>query len=138
MPTYEYRCSAGHEFEHFQRMSEEPLRACTICGGPAERLLSAGGGLLFKGSGFYITDYRSDSYRKAAEADAGPKAEAGSKAGEGGSKSGEGSAKSGEASAKSGGGAKSDASSKSGSTGSGGATSSPKDSGGGASSSRDG
>jgi putative FmdB family regulatory protein len=71
MPTYEYRCSNGHEFEQFQRMSEDPLRVCTVCGGPAERIMSAGAGLLFKGSGFYITDYRSDSYRKAADADSG-------------------------------------------------------------------
>src|SRR5688572_30953800 len=69
MPTYEYRCSNGHQFEQFQRMSEEPLKVCPQCGAPAERLLSAGAGLLFKGSGFYITDYRSDSYKKAAEAD---------------------------------------------------------------------
>jgi putative FmdB family regulatory protein len=73
MPTYEYRCSAGHEFEQFQRMSEEPLRVCKVCGAPAERMLSAGTGLLFKGSGFYITDYRSDSYKKAADADSGAK-----------------------------------------------------------------
>ncbi|HSJ07619.1 MAG TPA: FmdB family zinc ribbon protein [Longimicrobiales bacterium] len=71
MPTYEYRCAAGHEFEQIQRMSEAPLRECPQCGAPAERLLSAGGGLLFKGSGFYITDYRSDSYRKAAAAEGG-------------------------------------------------------------------
>ena len=71
MPTYEYRCSAGHEFERFQRMSEEPLRECPTCGAPAERILSAGAGLLFKGSGFYITDYRSDSYKKAADAESG-------------------------------------------------------------------
>jgi putative FmdB family regulatory protein len=71
MPTYEYRCSQGHEFEQVQRMSEAPLDTCPQCGAPAERQLSVGGGLLFKGSGFYITDYRSDSYRKAAEADAG-------------------------------------------------------------------
>lgn len=71
MPTYEYRCSTGHEFEQFQRMSEAPLDRCIVCGAPAERLLSSGAGLLFKGSGFYITDYRSDSYRKAAEADSG-------------------------------------------------------------------
>jgi putative FmdB family regulatory protein len=69
MPTYEYRCSEGHEFEQFQRMSEEPLRVCTMCGAQAERIMSAGAGLLFKGSGFYITDYRSDSYKKAADAD---------------------------------------------------------------------
>jgi putative FmdB family regulatory protein len=73
MPTYEYRCSNGHEFEQFQRMSEDPLRVCTVCGAPAERIMSSGGGLLFKGSGFYITDYRSESYRKAADADSGPK-----------------------------------------------------------------
>jgi putative FmdB family regulatory protein len=71
MPTYEYRCSAGHQFEQFQRMSEAALDRCTICGAPAERLLSAGAGLLFKGSGFYITDYRSDAYRKSAEAERG-------------------------------------------------------------------
>ena len=69
MPTYEYRCEKGHDFEQFQRMTEKPLELCIICGAPAERLLSAGAGLLFKGSGFYITDYRSDSYKKAAEAE---------------------------------------------------------------------
>src|ERR671918_1954826 len=69
MPTYEYRCDKGHEFEVFQRMREPPVEKCIHCGAHAERLLSAGAGLLFKGSGFYITDYRSDSYKKAAEAD---------------------------------------------------------------------
>jgi putative FmdB family regulatory protein len=71
MPTYEYRCANGHLFELFQRMSEDPVDVCPQCGAPAERLLSAGAGLLFKGSGFYITDYRSDSYKKAAEKDSG-------------------------------------------------------------------
>jgi putative FmdB family regulatory protein len=71
MPTYEYRCAAGHEFELVQRMSEAPVKECPECGAAAERLLSKGGGLLFKGSGFYITDYRSDSYKKAAAADGG-------------------------------------------------------------------
>ena len=71
MPTYEYRCQNGHEFEVFQRMSEPPVEKCIHCGAQAERQLSAGAGLLFKGSGFYITDYRSDSYKKAAEADKG-------------------------------------------------------------------
>lgn len=71
MPTYEYRCQKGHEFEVFQRMSEPPVEKCIHCGARAERQLSAGAGLLFKGSGFYITDYRSDSYKKAAEADKG-------------------------------------------------------------------
>lgn len=71
MPTYEYRCAAGHHFERFQRMSEPPVERCPECGAKAERLLSAGGGVIFKGSGFYITDYRSDTYKKAAEADSG-------------------------------------------------------------------
>ena len=70
MPTYEYRCEKGHEFEVFQRMSEPPVEKCIHCGAAAERLMSAGSGLIFKGSGFYITDYaRSESYKKAAESD---------------------------------------------------------------------
>jgi putative FmdB family regulatory protein len=69
MPTYEYRCAEGHEFERFQRMSDEPLSTCPTCGAEAQRLLSAGAGFLFKGSGFYITDYRSDSWREAAKRD---------------------------------------------------------------------
>lgn len=76
MPTYEYKCAQGHTFERFQRMTEPPVDRCPTCGSPAERLLSAGAGLLFKGSGFYITDYRSESYKKAAAADA-PKKEGG-------------------------------------------------------------
>lgn len=71
MPTYEYRCPKGHEFELFQRISDPPAAACPECGAAAERLLSAGAGLLFKGSGFYITDYRSDGYKKSAEAEKG-------------------------------------------------------------------
>ena len=71
MPTYEYRCPNGHEFELFQRMSDEPGADCPECGKPAERLLSAGGGLLFKGEGFYITDYRSAEYKKKAQAETG-------------------------------------------------------------------
>lgn len=71
MPTYEYRCPEGHEFELFQRMSDEPGADCPTCGLRAERLLSAGGGLLFKGEGFYITDYRSPEYKKKAEAESG-------------------------------------------------------------------
>jgi putative FmdB family regulatory protein len=66
MPTYEYRCPNGHEFELFQRMSDPPEAVCPECGADAERLLSPGAGLLFKGSGFYITDYRSESYKRAA------------------------------------------------------------------------
>lgn len=69
MPTYEYRCPEGHKFDAFQRMSDPPEAECPECGKKAERLISAGAGFLFKGEGFYITDYRSDSYRKAAEAE---------------------------------------------------------------------
>lgn len=69
MPTYEYRCENGHTFERFQRITEPPIDVCDECGAPAERLLSPGAGILFKGSGFYATDYRSESYKKAAEAD---------------------------------------------------------------------
>lgn len=69
MPTYEYRCPNGHAFEVFQRMSDEPGAPCPECGAAAERQLSGGAGFLFKGDGFYITDYRSDSYKKAAAKD---------------------------------------------------------------------
>ena len=68
MPTYEYKCKAcGHQFEIFQFMSDESLTQCPVCNGKIERLIGAGGGLIFKGSGFYATDYRSDSYKKAAK-----------------------------------------------------------------------
>ena len=62
MPTYEYRCPAGHEFEHFvPRISDgTSTRPCPTCGAVAERQISAGGAILFKGSGFYITDYGKD------------------------------------------------------------------------------
>ncbi|MEY4609366.1 MAG: hypothetical protein RL625_1583 [Gemmatimonadota bacterium] len=62
MPTYEYRCPAGHDFEKFVlKMSDaQGTLPCPSCGVQAERMLSAGGGLLFKGSGFYITDYGKD------------------------------------------------------------------------------
>ena len=67
MPTYQYRCTqCGHEFEEFQKITDEPLSKCPQCGGKPQRLISGGAGLLFKGDGFYITDYRSDGYKKAA------------------------------------------------------------------------
>src|ERR1044072_7855848 len=60
MPTYEYACSkCGHQFEQFQSMRDEPLKKCPKCGKPAlKRLVGGGAGLIFKGSGFYITDYK--------------------------------------------------------------------------------
>lgn len=71
MPTYEYRCAAcGHEFERFQSIKADPIRTCPRCKKrKVERLISGGGAVLFKGSGFYETDYRSESYKKAAEAE---------------------------------------------------------------------
>lgn len=73
MPTYDYRCRAcGHRFEAFQTMTEKPLEICPNCGKPeVERLISPGGGLLFKGSGFYITDYRKPSYKNDSKKDSG-------------------------------------------------------------------
>ncbi len=62
MPTYEYECKAcGHSFAHFQGMSEEPLAACPECGGKLHRLIGSGAGVIFKGSGFYSTDYKNAS-----------------------------------------------------------------------------
>ena len=71
MPTYDYECDAcGHGFELFQNISDSKKRKCPECGKQKlRRLIGAGGAVVFKGSGFYQTDYRSDSYRKAAEAD---------------------------------------------------------------------
>ena len=73
MPTYEYACDAcGHEFETFQGITEKPFRSCPKCGKrKVQRQISGGAGFLFKGSGFYITDYRSDSYKKQAKKEAG-------------------------------------------------------------------
>jgi putative FmdB family regulatory protein len=72
MPTYEYRCPAcGTDFEKFQKMSAPPVAECPSCGAEAARRISGGAGLLFKGSGFYITDYRGEGYKKAAEAEKG-------------------------------------------------------------------
>ena len=70
MPTYEYGCTVcGHKFEAFQKITEEPLTICPACSGPIQRIIGPGAGFIFKGSGFYITDHRSDSYKKAAEKD---------------------------------------------------------------------
>jgi putative FmdB family regulatory protein len=71
MPTYDYRCNnCDHEFEEFQSMSAKTLRKCPECGKlKLERLIGTGAAVIFKGSGFYETDYRSESYKKSAEAD---------------------------------------------------------------------
>jgi putative FmdB family regulatory protein len=68
MPTYEFRCPLGHEFERFYRSigTAEAQTACPECGKIAERMMSAGAGLVFKGSGFYLTDYGKDAHRKKA------------------------------------------------------------------------
>lgn len=71
MPTYDYRCDhCAHAFEEFQSITAAPLKKCPACGRRTlQRLIGTGGGIIFKGSGFYQTDYRSDSYKKAAEAE---------------------------------------------------------------------
>ena len=71
MPTYEYRCTnCGHQFEDFQSITAPLKRKCPQCGKPKlERLIGIGAGFIFKGGGFYQTDYRSDSYKKAADAE---------------------------------------------------------------------
>jgi putative FmdB family regulatory protein len=72
MPTYEYECEkCGYVFEEFQSISAEPLKKCKKegCDGTVKRLFSPGAGFLFKGSGFYITDYRSDSYKTKAKSE---------------------------------------------------------------------
>ncbi|HXT15811.1 MAG TPA: zinc ribbon domain-containing protein [Gemmatimonadaceae bacterium] len=70
MPTYEYRCPEGHEFERFFRKISDAATevACPECGKIAERRMSAGAGLVFKGSGFYLTDYGKNAHRKGGDA----------------------------------------------------------------------
>jgi putative FmdB family regulatory protein len=60
MPTYEYQCPDGHVFDKFQKMTDKPRAKCPVCGKTATRKISGGAGLVFKGSGFYITDYGKD------------------------------------------------------------------------------
>ena len=71
MPTYDYECDAcRHAFEEFQSMMDKPLKKCPKCGkSKLRRLIGTGAAIIFKGSGFYQTDYRSDSYKSAAKAD---------------------------------------------------------------------
>ena len=72
MPTYDYECSScGHRYELFQSITAKPQKRCPSCGQrAAKRLIGTGAGIIFKGSGFYATDYRSEGYRKAAKAEA--------------------------------------------------------------------
>ena len=69
MPTYEYECQAcGHAFEKFHSITAKSLRKCPVCGkNSLKRLIGTGAGIIFKGSGFYETDYRSAEYKKAAD-----------------------------------------------------------------------
>jgi putative FmdB family regulatory protein len=71
MPTYEYQCDAcEHNFDEFQSINDKPLKKCPKCGKPKlRRVFGAGAAIIFKGSGFYQTDYRSESYKAAAKAD---------------------------------------------------------------------
>ena len=86
MPTYDYECEQGHRFEAFQSMKDEPLRVCVQCGANAKRLIGPGAGFLFRGDGFYITDYRSKSYKEKAKSESGtPAKDASSTSKEGGS-----------------------------------------------------
>ena len=77
MPTYDYECDACKvAFEEFQSMMDKPLKKCPKCGkSKLRRLIGTGAAIIFKGSGFYQTDYRSDSYKSAAKADAPPSKE---------------------------------------------------------------
>ena len=71
MPTYEYKCEAcGNMLEFFQKMSDKPLKTCPACKQDSlKRLIGSGAGIIFKGKGFYCTDYRSDSYKNSSEKD---------------------------------------------------------------------
>lgn len=73
MPTYAYACEqCGHKFDAFQSITAKPMRKCPACGRSSlKRLIGTGAGIIFKGSGFYCTDYRSDSYTAAAKSDTG-------------------------------------------------------------------
>jgi len=93
MPNYDYRCQeCDHLFEVFQKMSDTKLEDCPQenCVGKVKRLLGAGSGVIFKGSGFYQTDYRSDSYKKGAKGDQGASKSSGSSKKAGGHSCGSG------------------------------------------------
>ncbi|MFC1496968.1 FmdB family zinc ribbon protein [Verrucomicrobiota bacterium] len=68
MPTYEYECeNCGFHFERFQGINDKPVKRCSKCRHKVRRLMGTGAGIIFKGSGFYQTDYRSDSYKEGAK-----------------------------------------------------------------------
>jgi len=70
MPTYEYRCDeCGHQFEAFQSILAEALSECPVCNGTVQRLIGRGNGVIFKGSGFYITDYKKSPKRETQKED---------------------------------------------------------------------
>ena len=75
MPTYVYRCANGHTFELFHGISDESPKLCPECGSEGQRVPAGGAGFLFKGSGFYTTDYRSSSYQEKKKGDSAPKGE---------------------------------------------------------------
>jgi putative FmdB family regulatory protein len=92
MPTYEYECDAcGHKFEKFQSITAAPIKKCPVCGkSKVRRLIGTGAGLIFKGSGFYITDYRDSSYKDKAKSESGEaKSETKSESSTGGEAKGE-------------------------------------------------
>ncbi len=88
MPTYEYECTkCAHRFEKFQSMKDEPLKRCPKCRCKIRRVLGSGAGILFKGSGFYQTDYRSKAYHEAAKKDTSAPASSASTSKDAGTKS---------------------------------------------------
>ena len=88
MPTYDYRCEKNHVFELFHSIKDDSPKACPKCGSPSKRVPGGGSGLLFKGSGFYITDYRSKQYKESARAEKSSGGTSGSGSSSGGSSSG--------------------------------------------------
>jgi putative FmdB family regulatory protein len=130
MPTYDYACDhCGHQFEKFQSMTATPLRVCPSCGEPAlKRLIGTGAGIIFKGPGFYATDYRSESDKKKEKQE-----KEGASGGDGEKSGGEGSASQKEGGGESGSGSGGDSGAQSGQSESGGGSSSSAGDGGGSS-----
>ena len=107
MPTYDYECSNGHRFECLQSITAEPLTECVTCGEPVRRLIGGGIGIIFKGSGFYVTDSKNGSHGKKAsdqDSDTAPAAKDKDAKGKDGDKPAKSEAKNGADSSSSGGG----------------------------------